>query len=260
MGTDWRDLAERTADEFVSAPVTAEDLDGPASEINYLKNLRFTHVDTIQRVGERLAALQQPNPRVLEIGAYYGVVSVALARAGVSIVAQDASSILDHPRLLQRYLQERVELMPVADVSQPLPYESATFDALICCEVLEHLPFNTVRLLREVRRIVKPGGFVFLAVPNQASAKRRLQLLLGHPIREAISSWISSPLDDNWHWREYVASEFHELLRGCGFHEIDLRFRHYTPPAHRNPIRRACLNLLYSVKPDLMDNIFAFAS
>jgi 2-polyprenyl-3-methyl-5-hydroxy-6-metoxy-1,4-benzoquinol methylase len=257
---DWQALAQATSEEFISSPVSGGSPSRMESEINYLRNLQHTHVDTVRRVGERLTAAQCDQPLVLEMGAYFGVVSCALARGGVRVIAQDTADTMHLPLLQERFERERVGGQIVDDVSVPLPYDDATFDAIVCCEMLEHLPFNTVRLVRELRRILKPQGFAFLTVPNQASAKRRLQLLLGRPIRENMSAWIAAPQDDNWHWREYVASEFRELLQGGGFANIKLGYRHYTPPAHGNPVRRALVNFMYAINPNLMDDIHVFAS
>jgi ubiquinone/menaquinone biosynthesis C-methylase UbiE len=257
---DWKSCAEATLLEFIAHPVTLLEACGPDSEVAYLKNLGGTHVDTVERVGKRLDSLGADRARVLEMGAYFGVVSSTLARCGVEVTAQDVSSMMNLPAQRQRLEKAGVIVMAVDDVSKSLPYPDASFDAIICCEMLEHLPYNTVPLIREMRRVLKPHGFAFLTVPNQASAKRRLQLLLGRPIRENVSSWVAAPQDSNWHWREWVASEFQELLLSCGFKQVEQGFRHFTPPAHPNPIRRAIVNLMYRVKPDLMDDIHVFAS
>lgn len=46
-----------------------------------------------------------------------------------------------------------------------LPYADASFDAVIMSEVLEHLSHD-VQALREVYRVLKPGGVVAITVPN----------------------------------------------------------------------------------------------
>lgn len=46
-----------------------------------------------------------------------------------------------------------------------LPFPDASFDAVILSEVLEHLD-DDVRALREVWRVLKPGGVVAITVPN----------------------------------------------------------------------------------------------
>ena len=45
-----------------------------------------------------------------------------------------------------------------------LPFDDATFDWVICTEVLEHCP-RPGQVLSEVRRVLKPGGTCFLTTP-----------------------------------------------------------------------------------------------
>ena len=49
--------------------------------------------------------------------------------------------------------------------SEFLPFESDCFDGVICTEVLEHLK-EPQRCLSEIRRVLKPGGTVYLSVPQ----------------------------------------------------------------------------------------------
>jgi len=46
-----------------------------------------------------------------------------------------------------------------------LPFADATFDRIICAEVLEHVP-DYHAMLREIRRVLKPGGLVAVSVPR----------------------------------------------------------------------------------------------
>jgi SAM-dependent methyltransferase len=45
-----------------------------------------------------------------------------------------------------------------------IPVESASFDAILCTEVIEHVP-DPVAAVREMARILKPGGRIFLTAP-----------------------------------------------------------------------------------------------
>jgi len=47
----------------------------------------------------------------------------------------------------------------------PYPYESGTFDAITCSEVLEHL-FDPIQVYLEVRRLLKRDGTFFMSTPN----------------------------------------------------------------------------------------------
>lgn len=46
-----------------------------------------------------------------------------------------------------------------------IPLEQAVFDAVLCTQVLEHVP-EPEKVLREIQRVLKPGGKLFLTVPQ----------------------------------------------------------------------------------------------
>jgi len=48
---------------------------------------------------------------------------------------------------------------------QALPFRAECFDAVLCTEVLEHVP-DPIRVLCEFKRVLKPGGQVFVTVPQ----------------------------------------------------------------------------------------------
>lgn len=51
----------------------------------------------------------------------------------------------------------------VSDITE-IPIADATFDVVLCTEVLEHVP-RPVDALREIVRLTKPGGRIFLTAP-----------------------------------------------------------------------------------------------
>jgi len=59
--------------------------------------------------------------------------------------------------------QSKIDVFASAD---DLPFEDETFDCLLCTEVLEHCP-DPVRVMGEARRVLRPGGVVFLTTPFQ---------------------------------------------------------------------------------------------
>ena len=57
--------------------------------------------------------------------------------------------------------------MPGVDFHSDLtaiPRHDASFDAIICSHVLEHVPDDRAAM-RELRRVLAPGGFAVLQVP-----------------------------------------------------------------------------------------------
>ncbi len=89
----------------------------------------------------------------------------------------------DDVRLLhfapEKVLQDRIAPLPnvdytSADLASPLamaavdivdlPWPADTFDAILCSHVLEHIPDDR-RAMRELLRVLKPGGWAILQVP-----------------------------------------------------------------------------------------------
>ena len=53
------------------------------------------------------------------------------------------------------------------DGTGPLPYKDASFDIVNMMEVIEHIPAEQgVHTLRDLRRILRPGGILLISTPN----------------------------------------------------------------------------------------------
>jgi 2-polyprenyl-3-methyl-5-hydroxy-6-metoxy-1,4-benzoquinol methylase len=67
-----------------------------------------------------------------------------------------------------------------------LPFADSFFDAVFCGDVVEHV-FDTEMLLSEVRRVLRPEGFIVMSVPNVAAWYNRIIINLGF-----LPVWIES--------------------------------------------------------------------
>jgi 2-polyprenyl-3-methyl-5-hydroxy-6-metoxy-1,4-benzoquinol methylase len=63
-----------------------------------------------------------------------------------------------------------------ADLNERLPLESNSFDAVVSTEGIEHLE-NHFAFLREVHRVLKPGGHLVLTTPNITALRSRVRFL-----------------------------------------------------------------------------------
>jgi SAM-dependent methyltransferase len=70
-----------------------------------------------------------------------------------------------------------------------LPFPSGAFDLVLCVQVYEHVP-DWRRLLREVHRVLKPGGVCFFSGPNR-------WFIIEEHYRVPLLSWFPRPLA---HW------------------------------------------------------------
>lgn len=106
--------------------------------------------------------------RVLEIGCGRGGFSCWLAKQAerpAQIIAADfASAAVQKGRAFAIEHKLSDITWEVADV-QNIAHPDATFDTVISCETIEHVP-SPRRGLSELARVLRPGGRLFLTTPN----------------------------------------------------------------------------------------------
>lgn len=69
---------------------------------------------------------------------------------------------------LAGYIATDIRQTPLVNVlarGEQLPFASGHFDLVICTQVLQYVPEPGV-VIREIARVLKPGGFLFLSVPS----------------------------------------------------------------------------------------------
>ena len=96
-----------------------------------------------------------PTARLLDVGCGSGWLADHFA---------DYTGIDGSPDAVGR-AQARSRNVTLGDIDRPLPYEDASFDAVVLKDVLEHVA-DPVALVCEVRRVVRPGGLVFASSPD----------------------------------------------------------------------------------------------
>lgn len=64
------------------------------------------------------------------------------------------------------------------DIDKGLKFKDKSFDAIVMGEIIEHI-FDTDKVIKEIRRMLKDKGHLIITTPNIASLNRRIRLLLG---------------------------------------------------------------------------------
>jgi SAM-dependent methyltransferase len=261
-------LTERATDAVDNAIAELKDFDlkiqgathgmpsvGPLS---YVTRHRHEYIRTVRDTLQ----FRPPNSgsvRILELGAFFGVNCMALRDLGYQVTAADVPEFMDQPAQVERYAQRGIATKGIRLEDYILPFEDDSFEVIIMCEVLEHLNFNPLPLLKEINRIGSPNSIFYLSLPNAAQIYNRIRVLRGKALGVEIEEFFTQ-LDPqsseivNGHWREYTGSEVREILERLGYR---IEKQYYFSLGETQPsssLRKLAARFFYEKLPWLKEN------
>lgn len=118
------------------------------------------------------------------------------------------------------------------DVNAGLPFGASSFESVILGEVIEHLPYPDF-VLREIHRVLVPGGHLIISTPNLVSWANRILVLLGiQPFYTETSSEVKlgrhfkllgQGSKTEGHLKIFTAQSLHEILEYTHFQVVEKR-------------------------------------
>src|SRR4029079_13791541 len=118
---------------------------------------------------------------VLDVACGEGYGSALLAARARSVIGADiAQGAIDHAR-------SRYAAIPNLEFRQAdcavLPFPDASFDAVVSFETIEHIA-TQAPFLDEIRRVLRPDGFLILSCPNKTEYSDRRGVTNEFHVRE----------------------------------------------------------------------------
>lgn len=165
---------------------------------------------------------------VLEVGVNPGHFTELLVGAGFRVRGVD----LDPERRRDLWRRLGVEVRRVNLEREPLPFDAATFDWVVFSEVIEHLVYSPLPVLREFWRVLRPGGRVLITTPNELYLKSRLRTILRAILWTSLTPraefrhqmLLEGEARYTTHARTYTMDELTWLVEQAGFRIVQRRF------------------------------------
>jgi SAM-dependent methyltransferase len=161
--------------------------------------------------------------RALEVGPGSCIYLPVLARLFADVVATDIeTAFLKHAAPLRHSLPNlALALDDICASSMP----AASFDLILCTEVIEHIA-DSAAALRGMRRLLKPGGVLVLSTPQRYSPLElaaRIAFLPG--VIQLVRRIYNEPILKTGHINLMTARTVQRQLREAGF---EVRERHQS--------------------------------
>ncbi len=181
-----------------------ENVDYPA----FWKGLQQEKLDALeQKLVSRM--LHLPAARMLDVGCGYGRLLNCYLPECQEVVLLDSSS-----SLLQQALQRAGDKAQCLSCDlHHIPYQDGTFDQIMMVRVFHHLP-DSLAVLQEFNRLLKPGGHLLFSYCNKKNIERIYRWLTGknpyHPFR----------LEPSWVWNVFFMHHpryVQNILQQAGF-------------------------------------------
>lgn len=169
----------------------------------------------------------RPGERLLDLGCGFGRHAFEGLRRGAHVVAFDHSfEELREVNMLFAAMEIEGEAPQGASGASArgdahrLPFPDGCFDRIIASEVVEHLP-DDARAIRELARVLRPGGTLAVTVPAW----------LAETVCWKLSSEYHAPFVEGGHLRIYTEASMRGLLADAGLEPTGSHLAHalHTP-------------------------------
>jgi 2-polyprenyl-6-hydroxyphenyl methylase/3-demethylubiquinone-9 3-methyltransferase len=192
---------ERLASEWWDANGKLRPLhqQGPA-RLGFIRDALCRHFGRQAKQAKPLAGLS-----MLDVGCGGGLVSEPLARLGATVVGVDPT--VDSIAVARRHAAAQGLSIDYRTATvEELQSAGDTFDAVVCMEVIEHVP-DPAAFVRGLGALVRPGGIIVVSTLNRTWKSYGLAIVAA----EYILGWLPRGTHN---WNRFVTTD--ELLRYLG--------------------------------------------
>lgn len=191
------------------------------------------------RTARRITQLVPRGSAILDIGSHYLHQSAVLSQVGYRVVGIDVPEHVSLPFVIERAGKFGVDNRPF---NEPAFVEGAllsgqdnVFDAILFCEILEHITFNPSRLWRRIYDLVRVGGIVYVTTPNALKLVAVLGAVWNLLTLTRIGMRVEAIFEHvtyGHHWKEYSRKELprYFALLSPDF-EVSVAAISYGPPS-----------------------------
>ncbi|HEY3175480.1 MAG TPA: class I SAM-dependent methyltransferase [Candidatus Polarisedimenticolia bacterium] len=182
---------------------------------------------------------------LLDVGCAKGRFVKALSEAGARVIGIDRTW-----KLLQEASRSQRDHSFVLSTATRLPFADASYDGLLCVEVIEHIP-ETDRAFAEMARVLKPGGRAIIIDKNLLGIgyNKLYPNWIYKEVMERLGRWFY-PRDFPFKERWFIPSSLRRELRRH-FSQVEVRYLDRRVQGVRRRLLAPLFKALPILRPDI---------
>lgn len=201
---------------------------------------------------------------VCDVGGFWGVFPLAMKELGFDVAMTESLQYYGESfQALFNAIGERGVRIIDFDPFEAGARLDETFAVVTVMAVLEHYPHSLREFMANVDTIVKPGGHLYLEVPNIAYWPHRMGMLRGRSPLVNVADVYQSRAPFIGHHHEFTRSELNTLARLSGWRVLRDESYNYTPgvlPRLKYVVRSPVQFLAFSLWPDTRECLTVWCS
>lgn len=162
--------------------------------------------------------------KFLDVGASPFHITFCLKQLGYDVIGLDVN-----PAPFGNFISEHNLIVKKTNIeTKKVPFLSNVFDYVILDEVFEHLRINPILALKEINRVLKPGGKLILTTPNLYAIHKYFLFNFGRSINDAYDEFNKLNIYGYiGHIREYSTKEMKKFLEKTNFKVENVVYQNY---------------------------------
>jgi SAM-dependent methyltransferase len=208
LAVSWPDIENQVIGYF-DGQVPVTDFWGVPIGKEHVAEYCSFHRTRFQYLTEVVRLLLPGGGRVLEVGAAYGVILLALKKIGYEVAAADMAEGINSYGI--PLIRSGVSVLAWDIHKQTCPYSEGSFDVVIATEVLEHLQISLKTAVRRLLAPLSSHGWLVVTTPNLYTLSNLIALIKARNICETFPDEVALKddvvVDGRCHPREPTMNE-----------------------------------------------------
>lgn len=229
----------------------------------YWKLYLYQTILRVHHLHQALLRKGMSSGTILEVGAQFGLFSLALQRLGYQVSAVDRFDLY-RPCIEPHLALLREAGVTIIKTTRESEYEIMAslkgFDATISMAVIEHVPHTARLFLEALKKTVRKNGLMAFDTPNAARYWNVRRLIEGQTVYDYLPHRHVTEIPYEGHHREYTGEELAWMLQHLGAQDIETTYFDYNM-LQFDYIDRPHLECLLAIneKPALSDQLLVCA-